>query len=46
MEKKSIFILKKIIISCLNYRTLQVKEPDVASPGETPETPGGVVPQN
>ena len=35
--KKTIFTLKKIIISCVNYRTLHVKQPDVAS-GARPET--------
>ena len=34
--EKTIFTLKKIIISCVNYRTLHVKQPDVAS-GVRPE---------
>ena len=34
---KTIFTLKKIIISCVNYRTLHVKQADVAS-GVLPET--------
>ena len=34
---KTIFALKKIMISCVNYRTLHVKQPDVAS-GVRPET--------
>ena len=29
--KKTIFTLKKIIISCVNYRTLHVKQSDIAS---------------
>ena len=32
-----IFILKKIIISCVKYRMLHVKQPDVES-GVSPET--------
>ena len=35
--EKTIFTLKKIIISCVNYRTIDVKQPDVASGGQ-PET--------
>ena len=35
--EKTIFTLKKIIISCVNYRTIDVKQPDVAS-GVQPET--------
>ena len=35
--KKTIFSLKKIIISCVSYWTLHVKQPDVAS-GVRPET--------
>ena len=31
MKKKTIITLKKIIISCVNYRTLHVKQPDVSS---------------
>ena len=34
---KTIFTLKKIIISCVNYWTLHVKQPDIAS-GVWPET--------
>ena len=35
--EKTIFTLKKIIISCVNYRRLHVKQLDVAS-GVRPET--------
>ena len=35
--EKTIFTLKKNIISCVNYRTIDVKQPDVASGGQ-PET--------
>ena len=35
--EKTIFTLKKVIILCVNYRTLHVKQPDVAS-GVQPET--------
>ena len=35
--EKTIFTLKKFIISYVNYRTLHVKQPDVAS-GVRPET--------
>ena len=35
--EKTIFTLKKIIISCVNYRTIDVEQPDVVS-GVQPET--------
>ena len=35
--EKTFFTLKKIIILCVNYRTLHVKQPDVTS-GVRPET--------
>ena len=37
MERTIFTLLKKFIISCVNYRTLHVKQPDVAS-GVRPET--------
>ena len=43
--KKTIFTLKKIIISCVSYRKLHVKQPDVAS-GVRPETSGHLVDKN
>ena len=30
-KKETIFLFQKIIISCVNYWTLHVKQPDIAS---------------